>query len=57
MNTEFEKMTKVDNWLENISIMSTYAKKLWYFFKKKPNWQKIHGDNKKRPWFEKQTNF
>ena len=32
-----KKMTKVDNWLENISIMSTYAKKLWYFYKKKPN--------------------
>ena len=29
-------MTKVDNWLENISILSTYAKKLWYFYKKKP---------------------
>ena len=29
-----KKMTKVDNWLENISIMSTYAKKLWYFYKK-----------------------
>ena len=27
-------MTKVDNLLENISIMSTYAKKLWYFYKK-----------------------
>ena len=28
-------MTKVGNLLENISIMSTYAKKLWYFYKKK----------------------
>ena len=28
-------MAKVDNCLVNISIMSTYAKELWYFYKKK----------------------